>query len=623
VDREDRVEFIPCQLRSGPPDPSTLSDRKGDENTRLYTVEARDRAGQVLERVTRTASFLVNADPRGIVPISSATIRAELGWTSGIHAVVISRKGRELARLIRSAHAPRGAFRDLSVTEKSVSFSLDVEDGDGDAVRCLLFLQLDNHGDLIWHGQLEPGEEGLKGNQDLAAVTREGPRFTLDRTLLSGAGDVRLRANFSDGINVTEAASPEFYLGAATLEIGAWWVDPRSDIDQPPVERLTEFPKAMLKVMVERNRGASIELVTGLFRITSDRDGPLHEGPFSDYVRPTYLSPGVHRVKVEVFDRKTRARLDEKTFLFRVDLEPEEWSRIRLPASLQPEPGSAGRIKDLIGKLGDPSATARDEAEAALGESGPMALPLIQEALGSPDPEVRARAAASFHRILMGWEERWDHIPPLAGRADGVIRRLKALRGDRGVLPQVLKRMLRVHAGDEAFWTRILGELTFLNLRYEILSVFGPEKYARIHRAWLASVEDRIRRDLPPGVERIEGPRVTRWKGGTGERVDPDTVDTEAVHSFRYRIRTDLRRGEALFHEILVDGMCSTPLQWSENEGGLSDQTPKAPPGFWPGSSPGDHLVELLIYDVAADDEITIYRTHGKVIRVREAAKNP
>ncbi|MGD0092167.1 MAG: hypothetical protein ABSE73_19810, partial [Planctomycetota bacterium] len=61
----------------------------------------------------------------------------------------------------------------------------------------------------------------------------------------------------------------------------------------------------------------------------------------------------------------------------------------------QPQPAAAdraGAIKTLIAKLNAPDALAREEAERALLKIGAQALPLLQEATRTPEPEIAARA---------------------------------------------------------------------------------------------------------------------------------------------------------------------------------------------------------------------------------------
>lgn len=57
---------------------------------------------------------------------------------------------------------------------------------------------------------------------------------------------------------------------------------------------------------------------------------------------------------------------------------------------LQPAP-SAEAIQELVGQLGANDFTIREKASSRLAEIGPAALPLLEKASGSDDPEVRLR----------------------------------------------------------------------------------------------------------------------------------------------------------------------------------------------------------------------------------------
>lgn len=74
------------------------------------------------------------------------------------------------------------------------------------------------------------------------------------------------------------------------------------------------------------------------------------------------------------------------------------------------QPRAAHAPVSLVVRLGDPSATVRDQALEALVALGDEAVPVLTRALEHTDPEVAWRARAALHRI------RWRIGPKLAAR---------------------------------------------------------------------------------------------------------------------------------------------------------------------------------------------------------------
>src|SRR5215472_976752 len=59
----------------------------------------------------------------------------------------------------------------------------------------------------------------------------------------------------------------------------------------------------------------------------------------------------------------------------------------------KPAPPDPKEVRDLIGRLGDDDFETREKASERLRQLGEAVVPALREATGSPDPEVRSRAA--------------------------------------------------------------------------------------------------------------------------------------------------------------------------------------------------------------------------------------
>lgn len=132
------------------------------------------------------------------------------------------------------------------------------------------------------------------------------------------------------------------------------------------------------------------------------------------------------------------------------------------PATVLAEAPVVARGSDLIAQLGADRYPDRVHATEALWQQGDEALPLLETAARSADPEVRVRAAELLRRIQLGITPdsppevvelvlRYDHARP--AERQRIVRSLKALRAWRQVL--------RLHATetDPATLQRIESEL--------------------------------------------------------------------------------------------------------------------------------------------------------------------
>lgn len=249
-------------------------------------------------------------------------------------------------------------------------------------------------------------------------------------------------------------------------------------------------------------------------------------------------------------------------------------SRLLLLAMLLASPGGQGAegpdaARALVEQLGADRYPERVEATEALWQRGDDALPAIEAAARSSDPEVRVRAAELLRRIQLGITPesapevvelvlRYDEAEPAERRR--IIRSLKALRAwrqvlrlhametDPATLQQIESELERVPitaarellAGDEPDWSSAR----------EFLEIARPSPEVLLMRAELERLSGRLREELKSFEDRDDADSLA-WRRAL-HLVAGDLADAR-------RLSERMGKSEAAARLAVLEG---DPLPW-------------------------------------------------------------
>ncbi len=216
--------------------------------------------------------------------------------------------------------------------------------------------------------------------------------------------------------------------------------------------------------------------------------------------------------------------------------------------------GAQEPVADLIRRLGSESFSQREQASQALDRLGPAALPALQQATESPDPEVRRRATALRRAI----EERRGTAAALQPRivrfrfanmplpqALQEIERQTGLKVELSRPTELTERTVTLDTGAVPFWqawqafcrqARVADVLDPQQRRRLVAAeVHGPAEDVRGPFRVRIGTHDEVRGDFrveispEPGVqiEAIQDVRFTRLTGPSGKTyMPPAPTDT-------------------------------------------------------------------------------------------------